>query len=312
VSFAAPLYLFALAALPLLALLYLRAERTGRRARAAYVAPGLLPSLTPRRPGWRRHAPIAAYALALAGVVVAVARPETTRAVPVEQATVVVATDRSGSMLAKDVAPDRLTAARDAAETFLDAVPKDLRVGAIAFNQEPSVLQSPTRDHEAVRASLATVEPAGTTATGEAMRAALRLIRTAKAKSSPAAVVLLTDGKSVRGVDPLVVADEAAKAKVPVYTVALGTSTGTITGKDGSPQSVPPDPATLAEIAKRTGGEAFTIADAEELEAVYEKLGSQLATEDRKEEVTSLAAGGALLLLLVGMGASLRWFGRLL
>ncbi len=312
-SFGAPIHLLALAAIPLLGLLYWRSERAGRRARAAYVAPGLLPALTPRRPGWRRHAPLVAYALALAGVVVAVARPEATRAVAVEQATVVVATDRSGSMLAKDVAPDRLSAARDAAETFLDAVPNDLRVGAIAFNQAPSVLQSPTRDHEAVRASLGTVKAAGTTATGEAMRAALRLIRTSQGEAgdSPAAIVLLTDGESVRGVDPLVVADEAAKAMIPVYTVALGTAGGTIAGKDG-PQSVPPDPATLAEIAERTGGESFAIADASELERVYEELGSQLATEDRKEEVTSLVAGGALLLLLAGMAASLRWFGRLL
>ena len=315
-SFQAPLVLLALLALPLLAVLYLRSERAGRRARAAYVAPGLLPSLTPRRPGWRRHAPLAAYALALAAVVVAVARPETTRAVPVEQATVVVVTDRSGSMLAQDVAPSRLVAARDAGEAFLDAVPRDVRVGAIAFNQEPSVLQSPTRDHEAVRAALRSVTAAGSTATGDALASALRLVQTTKvpgqSATAPAAIVLLSDGKSVRGTDALAVADEAAQAKVPVYTVALGTAAGTIPGQDGGSTPVPPDPATLAQIADRTGGKAFAIADAGKLTQVYEQLGSKLATEERPQEVTGLVAGGALLLLLAGMASSLRWFGRLL
>lgn len=315
-SFQAPLVLLALVALPLLAVLYVRSERAGRRARAAYVAPELLPSLTPRRPGWRRHAPLAAYALALAAVVVAVARPETTRAVPVEQATVVVVTDRSGSMLAEDVAPSRLVAARKAGEAFLGAVPRDVRVGAIAFNQEPSVLQNPTRDHEAVRAALRTVTAAGSTATGDALASALRLVQTTKvpgqSATAPAAIVLLSDGQSVRGADALAVADQAAKAKVPVYTVALGTAGGTIPGKSGGSTPVPPDPATLGQIAARTGGKAFAIADAAKLTQVYEQLGSKLATEERPQEVTGLVAGGALLLLLAGMGASLRWFGRLL
>jgi len=320
VSFGAPLMLLALAALPLLVLLYVRSERAGRRARSAYVAAELLPSLTARRPGWRRHAPLVAYALALAALVVALARPETTRAVAVEQATVVVATDRSGSMLAEDVAPSRLVAARNAAEKFVEAVPKDVRIGAIAFNHEPTVLASPTRDHEAVASALRGVSAAGSTATGDALESALRLIQTSKVPgqdaSAPAAIVLLSDGKSVRGKDALTVADEVAKAKIPVYTVALGTASGTIEGKTESgaatTRAVPPDPATLRQIAERTGGKAFEISDAKKLEQVYEQLGSKLATEQRPQEVTGLAAGGALMLLLAGIGASLRWFGRLI
>lgn len=314
-SFQEPLVLLGLIAVPLLALLYVRAERTARRVRAAYVAPELLAALTPRRPGWRRHAPLVAYGLALGAVIVAVARPETTRAVAVEQATVVVATDRSGSMLAEDVAPSRLVAARDAAESFVDAVPDDVRVGAVAFNHEPSVLQSPTRDHAAVIASLRAVTAAGSTATGDALESALGLIETSKAagREAPAAIVLLSDGKSVRGKDALAVARTAAAAKVPVYTVALGTAAGTIPSRNGSgTTSVPPDPATLRQIAEQTGGEAFAIEDAEELTQVYEQLGSQLATEERPQEVTGLVAGGALVLMLMGFVASLRWFGRVL
>ncbi len=296
-------------------------ERAGRAgARRATSTPALLPSLTPRRPGWRRHAPLVVYALALAALVVALARPETTRAVAVEQATVVVATDRSGSMLANDVAPSRLVAARNAAQKFVEAMPKDVRIGAIAFNHEPSVLSSPTRDHEAVASALRGVTAAGSTATGDALESALRLIQTSRVPgqdaSAPAAIVLLSDGKSVRGKDALAVADEVAKAKIPVYTVALGTASGTIEGKTESgaatTRAVPPDPATLRQIAERTGGKAFEISDAKKLEQVYQQLGSKLATEQRPQEVTGLAAGGALMLLLAGIGASLRWFGRLI
>ena len=317
-TFSAPLILLALLALPAGIALYVRGERR-RRSVQAFVSPHLIRAVTPHRPRWRRHVPVAAHAAALAALIVALARPETTVAVPVEQATVVVATDRSGSMLAKDVSPSRLVAARNAAETFLDAVPKDVRVGAIAFNHEPSVLQSPTRDHEAVRAALRRVRAAGSTATGDALAAALELARASQRaadKSAPAAIVLLSDGKSVRGRDVLEVAEEARKSKIAVYTVALGTASGTIASRSASgavvQRQVPPDPATLREVAERTGGKAFAIEDAKALNQVYKRLGSKLATEKRKQEVTSLFAGGALLAMFAGIAGSVRWFGRVL
>jgi Ca-activated chloride channel family protein len=217
-------------------------------------------------------------------------------------------------MLARDVAPDRLTAARRAAQAFVDAVPDDLRVGALAFNHAPTVLESPTRDHEAVREALGRVRAAGSTATGDALAAALRLVRPEGGRAAPAAVVLLSDGESVRGRDVLAVAREAAQARVPVYTVALGTPGGTIEGRTPSggtvTRRVPPDVATLREVARRTGGEAFAIEDAEELERVFARLGSQVATERREREVSGLFAGGALVLLAGGVLASLTWFGR--
>jgi len=315
VSFADPVLLLGLLVVPLLVVAYVAHERRAARRRAAFVEPALLAAVAPRRPRWRRHLPVALQLLALAGVVIALAKPQVTRAVPVEEATIVVVTDRSGSMLATDVAPSRLVAARRAAQAFADAVPDTLRLGAIAFNHQPSVLASPTRDHATVRTALGTVTAAGSTATGDALAAALALVRSTpskdRTKPAPAAIVLLSDGKSVRGRDALAVADEARAAKVPVYTVALGTATGTITGADGVKRDVPPDATTLRQIAERTGGEAFAIDDAEQLERVYERLGSQLATVDRKEEVSSLAAGGALLLLLLGATASIRWFGRI-
>jgi Ca-activated chloride channel family protein len=313
-SFHAPAFLAALLLLPVGAFLYVRAERRRARRASEVVHPRLLAAVLPRRPGARRHIPIAFHALALAALLIALARPHATMAVETQRATVVVLTDRSGSMQSTDVSPTRLVAARRAADTFLDAVKDGVKVGAVAFNHEPTVLQSPTTDYATVKEALAGVKAAGSTATGDALAAALKLIadqQRAGTKKTPAAIVLLSDGKSVRGQAVVPVARKAKQAGVPVYTVALGTPAGTITTKDGKTTPVPPDTATLRRVAQITGGKAYAIQDAAELKRVYERLGSQVATEKRDQEVTGLFAGGALILVAGGVLASLRTFGRL-
>jgi Ca-activated chloride channel family protein len=314
-TFHAPAFLVALLLLPLAGAFYVRAERRRARAASRLVALPLLPSVLPRRLGRRRHVPIAFHALALAALLLALARPHATMAVESEKATVVVLTDRSGSMQATDVAPSRLVAARRAAGTFLGAVSGGIRVGAIAFNQQPTVLSNPTTGYASVEAAVSKVKAAGTTATGDGLAAALQMVRAARggdAAKAPAAVVLLSDGKSVRGRAVMAVAREAAQAKVPVYTVALGTASGTITSAGGRTTPVPPDTATLREVSRVTGGQSFAIEDAAELQRVYERLGSEVATEPRDQEVTSLFAGGALLLAAFGVAAGLRATGRLI
>jgi Ca-activated chloride channel homolog len=306
-TFGTPLLLAGLALVPLLLGAYVALERRARRASRARVADALRPAVLPRRAGWRRHVPVLGGATAAALLLTALAKPQTTVAVPVEQARILIATDRSGSMQATDVAPDRLTAARNAAEDFLDAVPDGVRVGALAFNQEPTVLASPTEDHEAVKEAIAGIRPAGTTATGDALAAALKLLR---GSDSPAAIVLLSDGKSVRGSDVLTVARQAKAAKIPVYTVSLGTAKGTISTKSGT-STVPPDTATMKQVASITGGKAYSISDAQELSAVYEQLGSKLATKKEKQDVSSAFAGGALLVLVAGTLFGIRLTGRL-
>jgi Ca-activated chloride channel family protein len=318
VSFDAPAYLLLLVLLPLGALLYGRSERRRRRGREAFAAPALLPAVAPRPLGRLRHVPIALYGAALAALVVALARPQTTVAVPVEQASVVLAFDHSGSMAARDVQPSRLAAARRAADRFLGAVPDQVRVGAVAFNTAPKVIQGPTRDRDAVRAALAELRPQGGTATGDALDLALRTARRParpRAAPPPAAIVLLTDGASVRGKDPVVVARDAARRRVPVYTVALGTRDGTIEvpSREGGTviRPVPPDPDSLRRIAEASGGRAYTAEDAGELSAVYGRLGSQIAKEREPREITAAFAAGAFAALAAAALASLRLFGRL-
>ena len=312
-SFERPLLLVGLIAVPLAIWWYLRTQR----ARPAFVSPALVPAVAPRRPGWRRHWPMALYALGLAALILAVAKPQRAVSVPVDRASVLLVTDRSGSMQAEDVSPSRLVAARRAAEQFLDRVPDRVRVGLVAFNQGAEVAQLPTPDHQLVRDAVAAVTPAGGTATGDALNTALRVLRpdANDRRPPPAAIVLLSDGKSIKGADPVEAAREARRLRVPVYTVALGTDEGTIRVKqrDGSErvESVPPDRETLKRIAEASGGRSFAVEDAERLEEVYERLGSQVATKREKREVTTAFAGGALLLVLAGGGLSLAFFGRL-
>jgi Ca-activated chloride channel family protein len=254
-------------------------------------------------------------ALALAVLILAAAKPQRTVAVPVERASIVLATDVSGSMTARDVQPSRLDAAKRAALEFADQVPASVNVGVLAFNGTPPVLQNPTRDRDTVRAAIKGMKPSGATATGEAIAAAVTILRPNDAKRGPpAAVLLLSDGKSTRGRDPVTLAQAARQAGVRVYTVALGTNRGTITvtRRDGSTYTrlVPPDPASLSQIARASGAKAYTAASANRLKEIYEQLGSKLGHKNEKRQITSAFAGGGLALLLVGMAMSMRWFGR--
>jgi Ca-activated chloride channel family protein len=318
-TFATPIALLALAVVPVLTYAYLARLRQQARIQAAFAAPLLAASHSPRQAGVRRHVPFAIYGLALVALLLAAARPQHSVAVPVERASIMLVTDVSGSMLATDVAPNRLTAARQAGQQFVDKIPSRVNIGVMAFNQQASVLQSPTQDREAVRTAIDRLEASGGTATGTAVATATRILRPGGANTDsrpPAAIVLLSDGASTKGVDPVRAAAAAQKEGIRVYTVALGTADGTIEvpRKNGTTQTkpVPPDPDTLRQMAEVGGGAWFQTASADGLAQVYERLGSELGTRMKDREITPAFAAGAALLLLSGAGLSLRWFGRLI
>jgi Ca-activated chloride channel family protein len=232
--------------------------------------------------------------------------------VPVERASVVLVTDVSRSMSATDVSPTRLAAAQQAAQSFLDKVPGELRVGLVTFSDVAQTLQTPTTDHDAVSGALQTLQPISGTATGAGLRTALDdlKIRGADQRRPPAALVLLSDGSATDGAAADIVAAEAKRLRVPIYTVALGTPDGTITLR-GQTLNVPPDTEALQRIASESGGQAFRAEDSDQLDAVYEKLGSQIGTKPEKQEITALFAGAALLLLGGALVSSLALGGRL-
>jgi len=317
VSFLDPVVLVGLVVVPLLVRWYWIQQRRRARAQAAFVTPALSASVAPHRPRWRRHVPMLAFALALIALIIAAARPERSVAVPIGTASIMLVNDTSGSMAATDVKPTRLAAAERAASRFLGSVPNSVKVGLIEFNTRVTLLQSPTADHALVRSALAQLRVTGGTAIGDALRSALRSLTTVPkvaGKRPPGAIVLLSDGASDVGSDPLTAAQQAAADHVPVYTIELGTAGGTVTEKRGTRTvtvPVPPDPRQLTEIAQIAHGRAFNITDANRLSAVYAHLGGELSHKKVKHEMTASFAGGGLLLLVLGSAASLAWFGRL-
>ena len=317
-SFAAPLFLLLLLLVPVAAAVYVFTDRRRGGRSAAFASPLMLPSVAPTRPGFRRHLPLVLYAVALAAVALALARPEATVAVAEERAAVVLVTDISGSMQATDVAPSRIVAARRAANSLLDDAPEQLRIGAVAFNHAVQAVRPPRVDRTDVRALIDGLRPSGGTATGKGLASALALLddRARRPKDrAPGAVILLSDGSSTHGRDPVPLAREAARLRIPVYTVALGTDSGTIEVEraDGTSftRPVPPDRDTMRRIATLSGARTFQAGDTDELATVYERLGSRVATRDEKREISAAFAGGAAVLLLAGGALSLRWFGRL-
>ena len=310
-SFQSPLFLLGLAVVPLALAALVLARRRPARYVVRFPATPTLAAILPTQSAWRRRVPPALLALALGALVLALARPEATVAVPVERASVVLVTDTSGSMEATDVAPSRLSAAQAAAERFLDRVPDALQVGLVGYADAPHTVLAPTQDREQVRTALEGLVPDGGTATGEALASALRTLGKRGKDSPPAAVVLLSDGATTAGRDPLAVAREARAARVPVFTVALGTTDGMVETPDGRVLPVPPDPEALREIARLSGGRAFTAEDANALDSVYEQLGSRIGTRPERREISAGFAAAGLLLLAGALGTSLRWRGRL-
>ncbi|MEA2443642.1 MAG: Ca-activated chloride channel [Thermoleophilales bacterium] len=309
-SFAAPWFLLGLAAVPLLVWAYAVREQARGRAGAAFVSAPLRASVVQWRPGWRRQLPVLLAALALIVLLVALARPERTVAVPAEQARIILTNDTSGSMQATDVKPTRLAAVQHAASNFLDKVPRKVRVGAVVFDHRAHLAQTPTLDRTRVKQVIDTMKPHGGTATGDAMKVALDALKGRPGeRRPPGAIVLLSDGKSISGSDPVAVAQEAKRLHIPIYTVALGTPQGTITVR-GRAQPVPPDPQTLSRVAQISGGKSFNVQDAGKLDAVYKSLGSQVATKNEKREITPWLAGFALALLVASSIPQLRWFAR--
>jgi Ca-activated chloride channel family protein len=315
VSFREPLLLAGLLLVPLALAAYIVAQRRRRRYAVRYTNLDLLAGVAGR--DWLRHLPAALALLALAALLVALARPERVVADERKQATVVMVTDTSGSMLATDVAPDRLRAAKAAAKSLTGQLPSDFKLGLVTFGSTADQLVAPTDDKKAIIRAIDGLKVHGATAMGDGLSLALDAARARIPRSirPPAAIVLLSDGSNTRGQDPITVATQARKAGIRVYTVALGTQTGVLQTKDkqGNPKTepVPPDTGTLQEIARSTGGRFYNVADAKRLREIYAGLGTRFAKLQERQEMTAAFAGGALVLLLAGAAAGLVRGGRL-
>jgi Ca-activated chloride channel family protein len=314
-SFAASGWLLGLLLVPLVALAYVASRRRAKRYAVRFTAVPALRAAAGTVPAWRRHLPAALALAALAALVLAMAKPQKTVAVPVERASIMLVTDHSRSMSATDVEPTRLAAAQRAARAFLDKLPSQVRVGAVAFSDAPDAVQAPSTNHDDARRIIDGQVADGATATGDALQVAIDALRNDKqnGKRPPSAIILLSDGKTTTGPDPVPIARAAGQLKIPINTVALGSRDATVPNPNpfGTPLVVGPDPETLREISRVSGGKAYTAEDSDRLNSIYKSLGSQLGTRKKLKEVTSSFAIGGLVLLLGAGLASLRWAGRL-
>ena len=327
-----PFALLALLLVPLALLGYLAIER--RRARYAihYTNIEVLAAVAAgggaRR--WRYLLPPALALLALTCALAALARPELQMSVASEEASIALTVDVSGSMSADDVKPTRLGAAQEAVRRFLAILPAKYRVGLVTFSSEPYVAAPLTHDRGLVLEGLLL---GGTsfgqgTAIGDALARSVELLQPVAGEGGPvtpggsaspppdpdrplSAILMLSDGAQTRGtLAPLAGAARAKSYGIPVYTVALGTPEGVL-NRGGFSRPVPPDPATLRQIAQATGGEFFATHSETRLNAVYEDLASRLGRKDEWREVSYALVGLAGLLALAAGAVSLAWNQRL-
>jgi Ca-activated chloride channel family protein len=319
-SFASPWWLLGSVVVVALVAGYLVLLRRRRRDIVRFTNLELLNSVAPKRPGWYRHVPAAALIAALAVLTIALAGPQAEAKVPRNRATVVLVIDVSLSMQATDVAPNRLAAAQAAAKTFADQLTPGINLGLVSFAGTAAVLVSPTTDRESVKRAVDGLKLAESTATGEAIFAAMqsidsfsRSVATTDAEGPPPArIVLMSDGKqTVPGPDgendprgSFTAARKAAGAKIPVSTISFGTAYGTI-DIEGGRTRVAVDDASMKEIADLSAGQFFTAATEEELKQVYADLSEQIGYEVRRVDTSRPWLAGGALLLVAGLGTGL-------
>ncbi|AFZ69177.1 VWA domain-containing protein [Deinococcus peraridilitoris] len=333
-SFGLPFFLWLLVLLPVtLWVLWWSARRRAERARA-YADPHLqsavLTSGSARHWRWPLALQLAALAVLLFGAAQPIARPT----LPVNKAAVMIALDASRSMLADDVKPSRLEAARKVAREFVRAAPASTRIGFLTFSDSASVLVSPTTDRQVLLDALERVQPAQATSfTGALVSGVRALPGRADAvvpqelqtgpgapnernpnpppvdldSLAPGAILMLSDGISNRGPSPLVAARFASDHKVKLYAVALGRPGGAVSEIEGQLVFVPFDTRELERLTQLTQGRFLFPATTEQLRELYRDLGTVMRWEPSELDLAGPLAGTAALLMLLGGALALRW-----
>lgn len=342
--------LWLLLAIPALVALYVYVLHRRKRSAIRYASLTLVrEALAPGR-GYRRHIPPALFLLAMTAGIVALARPSAVVVLPSEFMSIVLAIDVSRSMRATDIKPNRITAAQNAARSFISELPKNVRLGIVAFAGTAAVVQTPTENRDDMIAAIDRFQLQRHTATGSGLLASLALLfpdhgidleaavfdeefsrrssgpkpldagpKSEKPKdfkpvvpgsNTSVAIILLSDGRRTTGPDPLEAAKMAAERGVRVYTVGFGTRDGGEVEVNGWSFYAMLDEETLKAIAKRTAAEYFHAGTAADLRKVYQKLNARIALEARETEVSALFSAAAALLVIAAAVLSLAWFHR--
>ncbi len=331
---------------PLLPALYLWALRRKKNTGVRFSNIGLIKEALGERKVYRRHIPPALIFLAILFMVGGIARPSAILTLPSERSTVILAIDVSGSMRAADVPPDRMTVAKSAAKAFVARQPRNARIGLVAFSTSAMITQDPTFVRDDVIAAIDGLRPQRFTAVGSGIVASLQAIypdtelnlasldsvrdrpravpldeRNTKPieKNAPvppgsntsAVIVLLSDGRTNMGVEPLDAARLAADRGVRIFTVGFGTQTGGMVDFGGGGfMRTQLDEETLKAIAEMTGAKYFHAQSEADLKNVYDSLATQFVAETKRTEISAGFAAAALILMLLAAGLSLAWSNR--
>ncbi len=295
-------------------------------------------------PSLRRHVPPLVFLLAFVLMLLSIARPAAVVSLPSQHETVILAMDVSGSMRAADVKPTRFEAMQAAARDFVNGQPRTTRIGVVAFAGSASLVQPPTQSHAEVLAAIDQFQMQNATAIGAGILVSLKAIfpegdfdlqpqrrNVALGASSQrgdpqrtdfrpvppgsyhhAAIILLTDGQTTTGPDPIEAAKKAAERGVRVYTVGVGTPNGEILTGEGWSIRVRLDEDALKQIADMTRAEYFFAGTATDLKKVYAGMKGKLVMEKKQTEVTALFSALAACLALASVLLSLVWFNRVL
>jgi len=339
-TFAWPDLLWSLLALPLLVLLYWWLMHRRKKNTLRFASLSIVKQAMGKGPGWRRHVPPVLMLLALATLLFASARPRAVVTLPLQQETIILAMDVSGSMRATDVLPNRMVAAQEAAKAFLNDLPRSVRVGVVSFAGTAAVVQPPTQNREDIVAAIDRFQLQRGTAIGSGIVLSLATIfpdagidlsqitgqrnmplgpgdkppkeftPVPPGSFSSAAIVLLTDGQRTTGPDPMDAAKMAADRGVKVYSVGIGTKEGETIGFEGWSMRVRLDEDTLKNVANLTRAEYFYAGTAADLKKVYQSLSSRMIVEKKETEITAIFAAAAAALVLLSAALSVWWFGR--
>jgi Ca-activated chloride channel family protein len=331
-----PWSLLLLGVLPLVVGAYIWTLRRRRRFAVRYSSLSLVREALPEYSRWRRHLPFALFLLALASLVLALSRPVAIVQVPTGDATIILAMDVSRSMMATDIPPTRIDAAASAALSFVRRQRSSTPIGIVVFAAFAEMVQPPTTDQEALEAAIASLTTGRGTAVGSGILRSLDVIAeidpnvapsvrgragevvptpVPKETFAPAIIVVLTDGVSTTGPDPLQAAQQAADRGVRVYTIGFGTENGGIFGPNqgwgggggGGRFRRGIDEETLKQVAEMTSATYYSAESAGELQKVFENLPTYFTTRDETREISvAFTAFGALLAALA-VGLSLLW-----
>lgn len=287
-----------------------------RRGRSRNHPLSRLERVLPRQQAWKRHLAVGAAVLSLVALTVAFAQPKDEVEVPRERATIVLTIDISRSMVAEDVAPNRLDAAKAAAVDFLDMLPEGFNVSLVSFAATAAVVVPPTTDRAIVAAAIDNLEVAPSTAIGEGIYASLDALAQAPADPDnpdepvPGAIVLLSDGYTNIGRDSSGAAEQSKELGFPIYTIAYGTPDGYVE-YNGQQEPVPVDHYELEEIARLSGGKKFSAGSGDQLKEVYSSIARSVGYVKVDQEVTEAYAGYALGFALLAsvalMSLAARW-----